>query len=246
MAPRVSVVIPAYNEADRIASTVVAARAGAGGACGACGAGAACEVIVVDDCSSDCTAAEAERAGATVLRLGRRSGKGAALTEGVRRASGDVVVLLDADIGDGASEIRGLVRLVADGGADMAIARLGRKSASGGGLGIARSVAALGIRLCCGRTMAAPLSGQRAARREALLALAPFADGFGVEVGLTIDALRRGWRVVETDCAMTHRETRRDIAGFAHRARQLYWILKALARRVLSARERVPARGTAR
>ncbi|MEW5865515.1 MAG: glycosyltransferase family 2 protein [Bacillota bacterium] len=218
----VSVIIPAYNESSAVASTIAAAKASTGDVS---------EVLVVDDGSTDDTAWEARKAGAGVLRLERRSGKGAALGEGIKQVKGDIVVFLDADVGDKASEIRRLIEPVAAGEADMVVARFPRSSGKAGGFGIVKSVAAFGIRRLCGMRMTAPLSGQRAARREVFLALAPFAAGFGVEVALTIDAVRCGYRVVEKDCMMAHRETGRDVAGFLHRARQLYWVIKAFAGR---------------
>lgn len=218
----VSVIIPAYNESSTVASTITAVKASTEDVS---------EVLVVDDGSTDDTSWVARKAGAGVLRLERRSGKGAALGEGIKQVKGDIVVFLDADVGDKASEIRRLIEPVAAGEADIVVARFLRSSGKAGGFGIVKSVAAFGIRCLCGVRMAAPLSGQRAARREVFLALAPFAAGFGVEVALTIDAVRRGYRVVEKDCMMAHRETGRDVAGFLHRGRQLYWVIKALAGR---------------
>jgi hypothetical protein len=79
--------------------------------------------------------------------------------------------------------------------------------------------------------MAEPLSGQRAVRWEALPALLPFAPGFGVEVAMTIDALRAGLRVVEIEVDLRHNPTGRDLAGLLHRARQARAISRELTRR---------------
>ena len=79
--------IPGYEEGPRIGSVVEAARRHL-------------PVLVVDDGSSDDTAAQAEAAGATVLRQVPNAGKGAALRAGFRRALDDgveAVVTLDAD-----------------------------------------------------------------------------------------------------------------------------------------------------
>ena len=79
--------IPGYQEGPRIAAVVEQARAHL-------------PVVVVDDGSSDDTAAQAETAGATVLRQVPNAGKGAALRKGFRYALGQgavAVVTLDAD-----------------------------------------------------------------------------------------------------------------------------------------------------
>jgi glycosyltransferase involved in cell wall biosynthesis len=84
---QVSVIIPAYNEQDAIAD-VVARVVGQGGWR---------EVLVVDDGSTDLTAERAEKAGARVLRHPYNKGNGAAVKTGLREASSEVVLLLDAD-----------------------------------------------------------------------------------------------------------------------------------------------------
>ena len=58
-------------------------------------------------------------------------------------------------------------------------------------------------------------------RPEVLRAVLPFAPGFGMETGMTIDAHRAGYRIVEIELDLEHRGTGRTAAGFAHRARQL-------------------------
>jgi glycosyltransferase involved in cell wall biosynthesis len=83
----VSVVIPALNESATIGGVVEGTRAHCPGA----------EVLVIDDCSTDDTAARAEAAGARVIRRPYTLGAGAGVKTGVRAASGEIVVLLDAD-----------------------------------------------------------------------------------------------------------------------------------------------------
>jgi hypothetical protein len=80
--------------------------------------------------------------------------------------------------------------------------------------------------------MKAPISGQRAMRADVLRDVLPFAKGFGMETGMTIDAIRAGHRVREIELDLEHRATGRTLGGFAHRGRQAADILRAyLARR---------------
>lgn len=92
---RLSVVVPAYREADRIADTVRTIRADLG----ALDRAGELEIVVVDDGSPDDTAARAEAAGADrVVRSTPNQGKGAAVRQGVLVASGRTVAFTDADL----------------------------------------------------------------------------------------------------------------------------------------------------
>jgi glycosyltransferase involved in cell wall biosynthesis len=86
-AARTSVVIPAYNEGGAIRQVVLDLL----------GSARWHEVLVVDDGSSDDTAAQAEVAGASVIRHPYNKGNGAAVKSGIRSASGAYVLILDAD-----------------------------------------------------------------------------------------------------------------------------------------------------
>jgi glycosyltransferase involved in cell wall biosynthesis len=83
----VSIVIPAFNERASIAEVVGILRAAA----------AWHEIIVVDDGSSDGTGEAAAAAGATVVRHAYNIGNGAAVKNGIRRATGEYVLIVDAD-----------------------------------------------------------------------------------------------------------------------------------------------------
>ncbi|MEZ5313507.1 MAG: glycosyltransferase family 2 protein [Thermoanaerobaculia bacterium] len=95
MTPRLSILVPAFNEAARLASTIDRLEQFAGGIAGGC------EILIVDDGSSDGTAALVEARAATVTRLirgGTNRGKGAALRRGVAESRGEEVLLTDADL----------------------------------------------------------------------------------------------------------------------------------------------------
>jgi hypothetical protein len=215
-----------HEEADRIASTVSALHA------------LVDEVVVVDDGSNDATSSAALLAGATVLRASRRRGKGRAIEEAMLRLPpSEVWLLADADLADSASRLGPLLDTVREGRADVAIARFPKLA--GGGFGIVKGFAARAIRAVCGFRAAEPLSGQRALTSAALTAVRPLAPGFGLEVGMTIDAVRAGLRVVEVPIeGLAHRATGRGVGGFAHRARQGADILGAVLARSVRVRGR--------
>jgi len=222
---RVVALVPAHDEADRIEATFA----------GLCSLGALDEVVVVDDGSTDGTASVALAAGATVLAIRRRVGKGRALEGALRRLPpADVWLLADGDLGATAGALGPVLEEVLDGRADMAIGVL--PEAPGGGFGLVKEAAGRAIRALAGFEAAAPLSGQRAIRRDVLDACRPIAGGFGVETAMTIDAVRAGFRVVEVPANLAHRPTGRDVRGFAHRGRQGVDILLAVLPRAIGLR----------
>ena len=156
-----------------------------------------------------------------------------------RQGEGSKMFLLcDGDLGASAARLAPLVEAVERGQCDIAVAAFSRRV--GGGFGIAVGFARWAIRDLTGVETRAPLSGQRALRGATLERLLPVADGFGMETGMTVDALRAGLRLVEVEIDLEHRATARSVGGFAHRARQLAHFVRTYLSRRRSAR--LPAR----
>jgi glycosyltransferase involved in cell wall biosynthesis len=218
------VIVTAHNEAERIAATLAGLGLAFPGA----------RVWVADDGSTDATAEIARLAGARVVASGRVLGKGAAATLAVGEALGSdggeaggwaVCVLCDGDLGDSAAALGPLAEAIRSGEADVAVAVFAQRV--GGGVGAAVGFARWAILRRCGLRTRAPISGQRALRAGMLTDVVPFSAGFGMEVGMTIDAVRAGHRVAEIELELAHRATGRTPAGFAHRARQLVDFIRA-------------------
>lgn len=210
----VSVLIPAFNEAEKITDTVAASF----------GLPGVVQVVVVDDGSADDTAERARAAGAEVKRVDPNQGKGNALNEGARIVSGEIVVLLDGDLGTTAVEAAKLIMPVLEKKADMTVGKI-VSSKKSGGFGLVRGLARKGVKFLTGKEFNCVLSGQRAMSREVLYQLLPFSEGYGVEVGMTVKALNGGFRLMEVPVAMKHSETGKDLKGFIHRGKQFLHIL---------------------
>jgi hypothetical protein len=164
--------------------------------------------------------------GARVVSRRKPRGKGANVTAAVEtvldRADDPdppTFLLCDADLGPSVRELPDLVAAVARGDCDLAVGAF--RDRVGGGFGIARSFARWAIERRCGYRATAPISGQRAMAAEVLRAVVPFATGYGMETGMTIDAVRAGFRLREIELDLEHRATGRSVGGFLHRARQL-------------------------
>lgn len=200
----VSVVIPALNEAQRIASVVTYALSDP-----ACG-----EVIVIDDSSIDDTANLARGAGARVI-TSSMLGKGASMHDGLREARHDVVVYLDGDLSSlRPGIVSDLARPIERGVADFVKARFGR---GGGRVTELTAKPMLKVFFPELANIAQPLGGIVAGRR-ALLNNLRFEDGYGVDVALLIDAHRSGARVVEVDIGKIEHDSQalQDLAAMAN------------------------------
>ncbi|HXC46128.1 MAG TPA: glycosyltransferase [Solirubrobacteraceae bacterium] len=240
MVPDTLIILTAHDEADRIEGTLRALARAFPGA----------PVWVADDGSRDETARIARQAGARVVASRRSIGKGGAATLAARDAlshltgerkitSGEgaltdvvsapgtltVVVLCDGDLGESAALLAPLADAVREQGAGLAVAAFARRV--GGGLGLTVGFARWAIRRRCALELQAPISGQRALPACVLADVLPFAAGFGMEVGMTIDAARAGHRVVEIELDLQHRATGRTPSGFGHRGKQLLDCLRA-------------------
>lgn len=220
--PSVAVLIPAYNEADIIGETVKAALAMPNIA----------EVVVIDDGSTDDTADIAEEAGAKVIQFTENGGKGAALNAGVAEIDAEIYLMIDADLGASAAETYRLLEPLTNDLADMSIAIMQAPKGHKGGFGFVMKLSRWAIRKLGGTVVTAPISGQRAFRKELIRDIGGFEDGFGVETAMTIDALRKGYRVVEVPLPLTHRVSGRNLAGFRHRGKQFWHILLAVRKRM--------------
>lgn len=213
----VTVMIPAYNEEKTIGATVRSSLGIAG----------VTQVLVIDDGSCDGTARAALEEGAEVLPLEKNRGKGGALNAGAPMVRGEILLLLDADLGDSAIMAQNLINPVALGKADMTVAVFPAPDKKAG-LGLVKALARAGIRHYTGLLVEAPLSGQRAMFSRVFFDCLPLADGFGIEVDLTIRAGVKGYRILEVPVALCHRETGRDLKGFIHRGKQFCHVARAL------------------
>ncbi len=214
----VSVCLPAHNEADSVAAIVTVIVEDLMET-----AGIVDELLVLDDCSTDDTAAVAAAAGATVMRSSELlpdvegPGKGQAMWKALQATSGDLVVYCDADVVNfDAGFVLGLVGPLLERD-DVAFAKgfydRPLEGASTGGGRVTELMARPLITVLYPHLsdLAQPLSGECAARRDVLEAI-PFAGGYAVDLGLLIDVTTRFGNTSLVQC---------DLGARVHRNRPL-------------------------
>ena len=180
----VSVVIPAYNEADVIGEVVLALASFAPWH----------EIIVVDDGSRDATGARAAAAGAIIVTHPYNKGNGAAVKSGIRRATGEFVMIID---GDGQHRPEDARRLAARlGEYDLVIGARATSTQATHGRRFGNAMLNRFASYLTGREIPDLTSGFRGARREYLrefLHLLP--NGFSTPTTTTLAFIKAGYNV---------------------------------------------------
>ena len=183
--PKLSIIIPAKNEAAVIGDVVSSVR-------GVC---KDAEILVVDDGSTDDTAALAEQPGVRVIRHPVSLGNGAAIKAGARAASGDILIMMDGDGQHKAEDIPSLLEKL-DEGYDMAIGARDSGSHAGVGRLAANGLYNVFASMISGHRILDLTSGFRAVKAELFrkfLFLLP--NGFSYPTTITMAFLRSGFPV---------------------------------------------------
>ena len=182
---KVSVIIPAYNEEDTVATVVEVVKK----------VSFVDEIIVVNDGSSDDTEAEATKAGARVITHKTNKGKGEALYTGYKEAECDIIAFIDADIHNLTSKkVEAMIMPILEGKTDITKTKFARARGR-----VTELTAKPLLNFFFPEiTFEQPLSGQFAARKSVLKRI-NFEPDYGVDVGIVIDADVLGISITEVD-----------------------------------------------
>ena len=192
----ITVLIPAFNEERAVVGVVEGIPTTI--------AGHPTTIVVIDDGSTDATAAEARRCGAEVIELATNQGKGAAMRAGRSHAVAlvsDVVVAIDADGQHDTVCMPDLVAPVATGTYDMVIGSRyladSRRGDTPRNRYLVRNLTCRYLGKALGLKVTDPYSGMRAYNRRVLDEMRVVGSGYQNELELLYEAAIRGWRTCE-------------------------------------------------
>ncbi|HYT68200.1 MAG TPA: glycosyltransferase family 2 protein [Vicinamibacterales bacterium] len=192
-----SVVIPAYNEERFIGTLLDKTKA-----VDLAPLGYAIEIIVVDDKSRDRTAEIVSAVpGVRLIRMDRNGGKGRAVRAGIAAASGDLLIIQDADLEYDPQDYVPMLRAMLDGKGDIVYGSryMGRGRHANQGLAAylgGRSLSAVGW-LFTGTYLTDTVTALKLFRREEIAALPLETSGFELDHEITARMLARGRTIVE-------------------------------------------------
>ncbi|MCX7923898.1 MAG: glycosyltransferase family 2 protein [Clostridia bacterium] len=204
----VSAIVPAYNEGRTIAGVLKTLK----------DIEVINEIVVVSDGSKDNTADVAESFGVKVIRHAKNRGKGSAIKTGLENSSGDIILMLDADlIGLTSNHVNELLKPVIENEADMTVGIFSRGRFS----------------TDLAQFIAPNLSGQRAVKKWVMNKINDLdTAGYGIEVALTRYAEKEGIRVVDVELRdITHvmkEEKFGFVRGFFERMKMYRDILRGM------------------
>jgi glycosyltransferase involved in cell wall biosynthesis len=202
--PVVSVIIPAFNEEACIGSILLETQETLAKA------GLPYEIIVVNDGSHDATTKVAKDCNVIVVENGANLGKGAAIKAGILKATGELIVTMDADGSHRPDEILLLISPILK---DYAEVALGSRFNDGNGRNTTTKLHLIGnkiinmvILLLTGKYVSDSQSGFRVYKRDALRKLSLSSSRYEIEAEMTVKTLKKGFRIIEIPISCKNRK----------------------------------------
>lgn len=218
---KVLAVVPVYNEADKIVDTIEGLKK----------IDLIDEILIVNDGSIDNTVEVVNKLDVSFINLAKNQGKGFAMKKAIKEKEYDYIAFVDGDLESTSVEVEKLICPVVLGEVDFTIAKFPIRLSNThtkGGFGLVKRLAKKGVYFYTKKEIDTSLSGQRVYKKEVMDVIDYIPNRYGIEVAMTIQALKNDFTFKEVPVNMTHRYTDRNFKGFRHRGKQFFDILKTL------------------
>jgi glycosyltransferase involved in cell wall biosynthesis len=216
---KISVIIPAYNEAESIGE-VLSELAKLDTALPV-----PFETIVVDDASTDGTGkVVATFPHIQYIRHARNGGKGTALRTGLQAASGDVIVIQDADMEYHPVDIPNLLSPIIHGDADVVFGSrfMGQCDSMSFSHRMGNKILNVATNLLYDTHLTDVMTGYKLFSRAVLDTIELTEESFSIEIELVSKCLRNGWRIVEVPISYCYRKHGTSKIAYRHGVNSLY------------------------
>jgi len=199
--PKITLILPVHNEEQSIGPVIAQSREVLG---------PENEILVVDDGSTDNTAAEVKKTNARLISHTENKGKGAALQTGIAHALGEIIVVMDADGQDDPSEIPLLLKALEDNDADFVNGSRFIGTLQKGAMSRLNRLGTFGVDFILNRILKVKITdsraGFRAFKADKLRALHLKSAWYDVETETVIKAHRKKYKIVEIPVIRERRE----------------------------------------
>ena len=210
---KIVAIVPVYNEEQNIKNTIINLKQ----------ISVIDEIVIVDDGSTDNTVSIVKSLEVKLISLDKNYGKGYAIKKAIDNIKYDYLLLVDGDLGESSKEVKKLIDPVISNIADVSIAKFPSPSKKSG-FGLVKKFSKYGIYLLTGVRINSSLSGQRVYKKSVIDSMKYIPNNFGIEVAMTVGAIKNGFKIKEIPVSMTHRVTGRNVKGFLHRGKQFFHI----------------------
>ena len=219
---KVSVIVPAYNEEaniKRILRMLMDVEQDL----------PSMEVVVIDDGSTDGTVGEVSKFSSQVklLKHEKNYGKGAALATGFEEATGEVVVVQDADLEYSPYDIPKLVKPILSGEADVVFGSRFKGTRSGMKLPnyVGNKLLSATTQLLYGTPITDVMTGHKVFANRVIKSMDLTEDGFKIEPEIAAEVFQGGWRYAEVPITYTRRKGGKSKFRFLKDGVRCFWRL---------------------
>lgn len=218
---RITILIPCYNEENSILEVINMVKS--------VDLGYPKEIIVVDDGSEDSSVEKVRtQTGVKLLLHEKNQGKGKAIQTGLKHATGDIVVIQDADLEYFPKDIPLLLAPLIKGEADVVYGSrfLGKPEGMSFSHNIGNRVLSWATRILYGNSITDMMTGYKAFFRTDLEGVSLESRGFEFEPEITVKLLKKGKKITEVPISYSYRKKGKAKIGWKDGVICLWWLIK--------------------